>query len=70
MKNISSGLTFDWPGLNDFLEVVRQGQTDALLTKDLTRLGRAAVQTTAMIAELNTFGVGVFSVTELLLRGL
>lgn len=29
----ASGLTFDRPGLNDFLEAVRQGQADALLTK-------------------------------------
>ena len=28
----ASGLTFDRPGLNDFLEAVRQGQADALDT--------------------------------------
>lgn len=66
----ASGLTFDRPGLNDFLEAVRQGRADALLTKDLMRLGRDAIQTTAWIAELNTSGVGVFSVTNLILRGL
>lgn len=35
----ASGLTLERPGLNDFLEAVWQGQVDALLTKDLTRLG-------------------------------
>jgi len=30
----ASGLTLERPGLNDFLEAVRQGQADALLTKD------------------------------------
>ena len=66
----ASGLTFDRPGLNDFLEAVRQGGADALLTKDLTRLGRDAMQTGAWIADLNTSGVGVFSVIDLTLRGL
>lgn len=66
----ASGLTFDRPGLNDFLEAVRQGQADALLTKDLTRLGRDVMQTASWIADLNTSGVGVFSVTDLTLRGL
>ncbi|WP_418427729.1 recombinase family protein, partial [Anaerotruncus massiliensis (ex Liu et al. 2021)] len=49
---------------------VRQGQADALLTKDLTRLGRDVMQTASWIADLNTSGVGVFSVTDLTLRGL
>jgi len=66
----ASGLTFDRPGLNDFLEAVRQGRVDALLTKDLTRLGRDVMQTASWIADLNTSGVGVFSVTDLTLRGL
>lgn len=66
----ASGLTFDRPGLNDFLEAVRQGRADALLTKDLTRLGRDVMQTASWIADLNTSGVGVFSVTDLTLRGL
>lgn len=66
----ASGLTFDRPGLNDFLEAVRQGQADALLTKDLTRLGRDTTQTAAWIAQLNASGVGVFSVTDLIFRGL
>lgn len=60
----ASGLTFDRPGLNDFLEAVRQGRADALLTKDLTRLGRDVMQTASWIADLNTSGVGVFSVTD------
>jgi resolvase domain protein len=66
----ASGLTFDRPGLNDFLEAVRQGQADALLTKDLTRLGRDTMQTATWIAQLNASGVGVFSVTDLIFRGL
>lgn len=66
----ASGLTLDRPGLNDFLEAVRQGRADTLLTKDLTRLGRDAMQTIAWIADLNTCGVGVFCVADLVLRGL
>ncbi|MBS6165684.1 MAG: recombinase family protein [Firmicutes bacterium] len=53
--------------MNDFLEAVRQGRADALLTKDLTRLGRDAIQTAAWIADSNTSGVGVFSVIDLTL---
>lgn len=66
----ASGLTFDRPGLNDFLEAVSQGRADVLLTKDLTRLVRETIQTAVWIAELNTTGVGVFSVTNLIIRGL
>lgn len=66
----ASGLNLDRPGLNDFLEAVRQGRADTLLTKDLTRLGRDAMQAAAWIAALNTSGVGVFSVADLALRGL
>ena len=66
----ASGLTLERPGLNDFLEAVRQGQADALLTKDLTRLGRDAIQTATWIADLNISGVSVFSVADLALRGL
>lgn len=66
----ASGLTLERPGLNDFLEAVWQGQVDALLTKDLTRLGRDTMQTATWIAQLNASGVGVFSVTDLIFRGL
>lgn len=66
----ASGLTLDRPGLNDFLEAVRQGRADTLLTKDLTRLGRDTMQTAAWITQLNTSGVGVFSVTDLIFWGL
>lgn len=66
----ASGLTLDRPGLNDFLEAVRQGRTDALLTKDLTRLGRDVMRTATWTAQLNASGAGVFSVTNLIFRGL
>lgn len=66
----ASGLTLERPGLNDFLEAVRQGRADTLLTKDLTRLGRDAMQTATWIADLNISGVSVFSVADLALRGL
>lgn len=66
----ASGLTLERPGLNDFLEAVWQGQADALLTKDLTRLGRDTMQTATWIAQLNASGVGVSSVTDLIFRGL
>lgn len=65
----ASGLTFDRPGLNEFLEAVRQGQADALLIKDLARLGRDSVRVMKMIADLNAAGVGIFSVTDLMCRG-
>lgn len=66
----ASGLTFYRPGLNDFLEAVRQGQADALLTKDLTRLGRDSGRVIELIANLNSDGISVFSVTDLMCRGL
>ena len=66
----ASGLTFDRPGLNDFLEAVRQGRADALLIKDFARLGRDSGLVIELIADLNSAGIGVFSVTDLMCRGL
>ena len=66
----ASGLTFDRPGLNDFLEAVRQGRADALLIKDFARLGRDSGWVMELIADLNSAGIGVFSVTDLMCRGL
>ena len=66
----ASGLTFDRPGLNEFLEAVRQGQADALLIKDFARLGRDSSRVMELIADLNSAGIGVFSVTDLMCRGL
>ena len=66
----ASGLTFDRPGLNEFLEAVRQGQADALLIKDLARLGRDSVRVMKMIAGLNAAGIGIFSVTALMCHGI
>lgn len=60
----ASGLTFERPGLNSFLAAVKQGGVDALLIKDLTRLGRDAVQTSAFLAKINGYGIKVFSVTD------
>ena len=62
----ASGLTFDRPGLNDFLEAVRQGRADALLIKDFARLGRDSGWVMELIADLNSAGIGVFSVTDLM----
>jgi len=64
----ASGLTFYRPGLNDFLEAVRQGQADALLIKDLARLGRDSVRVMEMVDGLNAVGIGIFSVTALMCR--
>ena len=66
----ASGLTFDRPGLNDFLEAVRQGRADALLIKNFARLGRDSGRVMELIADLNSAGIGVFSVTDLTLQGL
>lgn len=66
----ASGLTFDRPGLNDFLEAARQGQADALLIKDPARLGRDSGRVMGLVADLNSAGICVFSTTDLMCRGL
>ena len=66
----ASGLTFDRPGLNDFLEAVRQRTGRRSVDKDFARLGRDSGWVMELIADLNSAGIGVFSVTDLMCRGL
>ena len=59
-----SGMRFDRRGLNQCTEAVERGQVDAIIVKDLSRLGRHKTQTALFIDYLRQQGVGVLSVTE------
>ena len=59
-----SGMRFDRCGLNRCTEAVEQGQVDAVVVKDLSRLGRHRTQTALFIDYLRQCGVAVISVTE------
>ena len=59
-----SGMRFDRRGLNQCTEAVEQGQVDAIIVKDLSRLGRHKTQTALFIDYLRQQGVAVLSVTE------
>ena len=59
-----SGMRFDRRGLNKCTEAVEQGQVDAIIVKDLSRLGRHKTQTALFIDYLRQQGVAVLSVTE------
>ena len=59
-----SGMRFDRRGLNKCTEAVEQGQVDAIIIKDLSRLGRHKTQTALFIDYLRQQGVAVLSVTE------
>ena len=59
-----SGMRFDRKGLNQVVQAVDTGKIDAVIVKDLSRLGRHQIQTALFIDYLRQCGVAVFSVTE------
>ena len=59
-----SGMRFDRKGLNQATQAVDSGQIDAVIVKDLSRLGRHQMQTALFIDYLRQCGVAVISVTE------
>ena len=63
MANVS-GMRFDRKGLNQVTQAVDAGLIDAVIVKDLSRLGRHQMQTALFIDYLRQCGVAVISVTE------
>ena len=59
-----SGMRFDRKGLNQVSQEVDEGKIDAVIVKDLSRLGRHQMQTALFIDYLRQCGVAVISVTE------
>ena len=59
-----SGMRFDRKGLNQVTQAVDAGRIDAVIAKDLSRLGRHQMQTALFIDCLRQCGVAVISVTE------
>jgi DNA invertase Pin-like site-specific DNA recombinase len=59
-----SGMRFDRKGLNQVTQAVDASQIDAVIVKDLSRLGRHQLQTALFIDYLRQCGVAVISVTE------
>ena len=59
-----SGMQFDRKGLNQVTQAVDAGKIDAVIVKDLSRLGRHQMQTALFIDYLRQCGVAVISVTE------
>jgi DNA invertase Pin-like site-specific DNA recombinase len=57
-------MRFDRKGLNQVPQAVDVGQIDAVIVKDLSRLGRNQMQTALFIDYLRQCGVAVISVTE------
>jgi DNA invertase Pin-like site-specific DNA recombinase len=57
-------MRFDRKGLNQVPQAVDAGQIDAVIVKDLSRLGRNQMQTALFIDYLRQCGVAVISVTE------
>ncbi|WP_409969172.1 recombinase family protein [Bengtsoniella intestinalis] len=64
-----SGMEFRREGLNQLSEAVEQGEMDAVLVKDFSRLGRCKVQTDLYIQWLLQHNIQVISVTESLNSG-
>ena len=59
-----SGMHFEREGITKIYEVVDAGRIDAIVVKDLSRLGRHRTQTALFIDYLRQQGVAVLSVTE------
>ena len=59
-----SGMHFDRDGIEKICEAVEQNQIDAVIVKDLSRLGRHRAQTAVFIDYLKKHDVRVISVTE------
>lgn len=59
-----SGMHFDRDGIEKICEAVEQNQIDAVIVKDLSRLGRHRTQTAVFIDYLKKHDVHVISVTE------
>lgn len=59
-----SGMNFSRRGLDELTAAVDAGRLDAVLVKDLSRLGRHRTQTALFIDYLREHGVRVISVTE------
>lgn len=60
----ASGMNFSRGGLDNLTAAVDAGRLDAVLVKDLSRLGRHRTQTALFIDYLREHGVRVISVTE------
>ena len=59
-----SGMRFDREGLDQVIAAVESGLIDAIIVKDLSRLGRHRTQTSLFIDYLRQCNVAVLSVTE------
>lgn len=59
-----SGMHFNREGINKIYDVVEQGRIDAIIVKDLSRLGRHRTQTALFIDYLREHDVRVLSATE------
>lgn len=59
-----SGMRFDREGLDQVIAAVESGLIDAIIVKDLSRLGRHRTQTALFIDYLRQCNVAVLSVTE------
>ena len=59
-----SGMKFNRKGLDMLTDAVEAGQVDAVIVKDLSRLGRHKIQTALFIDYLRQKNVVVISVTE------
>ena len=59
-----SGMHFDRAGIERIYDVVESGQIEAIIVKDLSRLGRHRTQTALFIDYLREHNVRVLSATE------
>jgi len=63
-RDIGSGLTFDRPGLQKFMDAVEDEDVDALLLTDLARLGRDINKAVRYWRLLRGRGVRIYTVID------
>ena len=62
MSETGSGLTLDRPALSEVTEIARQGKVDAVLVKDISRIGRGYGLTEEFIRTLDAYNVSLICI--------
>ena len=63
-EDLASGLSFDRPGLNRFIEAAEAGTVDILLVHNASRIGRDTCQMAAYLERIARAGVTAYSPLE------
>ena len=60
-QDIASGLDYSRAGLKEVMNVAKKHRIDAILVKDISRIGRDMTRTLDYIREINSYGVEIIA---------